>query len=1403
MENENYRKAFIANHSRLVRKLTSSELIETTFSHSLLTVSEKELVQAEKTESLRVDKLLSIFHRRYYSDPTIFVTLFKILEEVNEDENGIIEHVLLALKESLTNPPTFPNFRGVMSESDRLRLKQNEMSILSLDVMQILADLISEGVISFEESEKVKNGLDFFDKAKKLFDLLLGRGSDVFHRFVTVLKESEVYEQLANRLSGEMDGRSEIDDKKYVEKVLKDGHVPPLPPKNIQRVEFLKLIRKELRKLKDRDSWVVIYGLPGFGKTMLAAESVSQASILRDVFPGGVFWLNIGKMADGTGAVDKAALLEKVQNFIVRMDINRHRPLNLESTTDYLQSVMTEQHPQSLLILDDVWEQETAQIFSVRCRTLVTTRNAEVAAGVATNCVYKVSVTQGLTDLEGKELLSKCTGLPVSSLPYEASEIIKLCYGSPIVLNIIGSGLQKVSTTPRWRKTLERLKTQHAGIIVVRTHSPDFNRRRSSEQQRGRIKETLNTSIALSEESLPPDITDYFHWLVVFEEDTVIETAALATMWNTDEFTAEETMSSLVSWSLAQQAHTQSNKDGFLSFRIHDMVLDYLRDTVNDDEQRSYHQQLIERYDKKCKGDFASLEPDGYIHQKLLSHLHSAGRYDVLGSLLSNLRWLVASVQHWDSNSLLGAYKKYRDDLPDNLVATVMEFQLFISGHLNVLSTGPSLADVVQLALNVPNSQELLDQAKEEAKKDNKSIWLTWSNQSTIDRPDAILQLQPHECEVKHCQYFDQGSKVMSCSSNIVKIWVASTGQELHSFGGHDDQITHCVISEGGEILVTCSEDTTCKVWEVARKKLLFTFAEHYDGIQACDLSPDSKTVVSADINSQVIVWSSQTGEVLEQWNYGETGVTSCVFVPKGDAVIVANQEGMMKLLSLKGECKATFLLPTLSHSQTGGFDFSNSRGPSRTLSTGSNQGFSVRSCVVSRDGKLLAAAVGDCSAKVWSLENAEFQQAFLHSSDVLSVDFSPDAKLLVTGCLSGTVKVWSLPQKGLILDLPLHYDWVMCVKFSPSGSHILSSSYPVGIIKIIEVETNQQKWKMYRRRFSVHFIMNLERSGYIPTIMCYNMREQKLEICEGLQATPTRTLETKKDRKPHSWYLSPDGRQVVVGYDEGMLQLLDVSTGHEEWVINEAHKDKILHCYFSPNGERIVSCGDSDGKHKVWSVKHGKLLSCQQDCKDFWVQPCVFYQDSIRLASTKPGQVMVWNTSTGEELFCCEGLSEDPNESVLCVNISGDNNRIVASAVNGRVVVWNAETGVKIFTGTYISLSGDSLARYCSLNWDGSLVAVGHDDCTLKIYNVLTSDEITCHNNSSAWMISTQFSPDNKTIVTLSNSIQWWTTDGKLVKRFRLKSTFGKYIYFSPDFKTFITIDNTGLLYVLTVLNL
>ena len=57
--------------------------------------------------------------------------------------------------------------------------------------------------------------------------------------------------------------------------------------------------------------------------------------------------------------------------------------------------VISEQHPQSLLILDDVWSPDVAEAFAVRCRTMATSRNAAVANGVMTPNVFPVSVSDG------------------------------------------------------------------------------------------------------------------------------------------------------------------------------------------------------------------------------------------------------------------------------------------------------------------------------------------------------------------------------------------------------------------------------------------------------------------------------------------------------------------------------------------------------------------------------------------------------------------------------------------------------------------------------------------------------------------------------------------------------------------------------------------------------------------------------------------------------------------------------------------------------------------------------------------------------------------------------------------------------------------------------------------------
>ena len=42
---------------------------------------------------------------------------------------------------------------------------------------------------------------------------------------------------------------------------------------------------------------------------------------------------------------------------------------------------------------------------------------------------------------------------------------------------------------------------------------------------------------------------------------------------------------------------------------------------------------------------------------------------------------------------------------------------------------------------------------------------------------------------------------------------------------------------------------------------------------------------------------------------------------------------------------------------------------------------------------------------------------------------------------------------------------------------------------------------------------------------------------------------------------------------------------------------------------------------------------------------------------------------------------------------------------------MWGAGDGSLLFTG-----DNNSSARYCSLNDNGSIAAVGYDDCTLKV---------------------------------------------------------------------------------------
>ncbi|MEB3830402.1 AAA-like domain-containing protein, partial [Phormidium sp. CCY1219] len=66
-----------------------------------------------------------------------------------------------------------------------------------------------------------------------------------------------------------------------------------------------------------------------------------------------------------------------------------------------------------------------------------------------------------------------------------------------------------------------------------------------------------------------------------------------------------------------------------------------------------------------------------------------------------------------------------------------------------------------------------------------------------------------------------------------------------------------------------------------------------------------------------------------------------------------------------------------------------------------------VTSVSFSPDGKTLATASDDCTARVWDLSGNELARLEGHSRSVLSVSFSPDGKTLATASGDRTARVW------------------------------------------------------------------------------------------------------------------------------------------------------------------------------------------------------------------------------------------------------------------------------------------------------------------------------------------------------------------------------------------------------------
>ncbi|XP_024435162.2 apoptotic protease-activating factor 1 [Desmodus rotundus] len=1239
-------------------------------------------------------------------------------------------------------------------------LQHREALEKDIKTSYIMDHMISDGVLTPSEEEKVKNEPTQQHRAALLIKMILKKDNYSYISFYNALLH-EGYKDLAVLLHGGLPVLSSSNGKdsvggitSYVRTVLCEGGVPQRPVVFVTRKKLVNAIQQKLFKLNGEPGWVTVYGMAGCGKSVLAAEAVRDHVFLEDCFPGGVHWISVGKQ-------DKSGLLMKLQNLCTRLDqdesFSQRLPLNIEEAKDRLRILMLRKHPRSLLILDDVWDPWVLKAFDNQCQILLTTRDKSVTDSVM-GPKYVVPVESGLGKEKGLEILSLFVNMKKSDLPEQAHSIIKECKGSPLVVSLIGALLRDFPN--RWEYYLRQLQNKQFKRIR-KSSSYDY--------------EALDEAMSISVDMLREEIKDYYTDLSIFQKDVKVPTKVLCVLWDMETEEVEDILQEFVNKSLL---FCDRNGKSF-RYYLHDLQVDFLTEK-NRTQLQDLHKKMITQFQRHRQPHTLSLDQEDcmYWYNYLAYHMASANMQKELRALMFSLDWIRAKTELVGPAHLIHEFVEYRHILDEKDCAVCENFQEFLSLNGHLLGRQP-FPNIVQLGLCEPEASEVYQQAKLQAKRevDNGMRYLEWINKKTIKNLSRLV-VRPHTDTVYHACFSADGHRIASCGADkTLQVFKAETGEKLLEIKAHEDEVLCCAFSADDKFIATCSGDKKVKVWNSVTGQLVRSYDEHSEQVSCCRFTHNSHPLLLATGSSDGVLklWDLNQEPCRNTLLGHNNSANHCRFSPDDKLLASCSADGTLKLWDVKSANERK----TINVKQF----FLSSEEPQEDMEV------IVKCCSWSSDGSRIMVAAKN---KIFLFDihtSGLLSEIHMgHHSTIQYCDFSPHNHLALVALSQYCVELWNVDSCLKVADCRGHLSWVHCVMFSPDGSSFLTSSDDQTIRLWETKKVCEDSAIVLKQEIDVVFQEN-----EVMVLAVDNIR--RLQLING----KTGQIDYLTEAQVSCCCLSPNLEYVAFGDSGGTIAILEL-LNNRIFRSRIGHQNTVWHIQFTADGKTLISSSD-DSTIQVWhwqSEDYVFLQAHRETVKDFRL-----LKNSRLLSWSFDGTVKVWNIATGkvEKDFACH------QDTVLSCDISADAAKFSSTSADKTAKIWSFELPSPLH-----ELEGHKGCVRCSaFSVDSSLLATGDDNGEIRIWNVSDGEllhlcaPISIEEGAAThggWVTDLCFSPDSRTLVSAGGYLKWWNVvTGESSQTFYTNGTNLKKIHVAPDFKTYVTVDNLGILYILQIL--
>ncbi len=562
-----------------------------------------------------------------------------------------------------------------------------------------------------------------------------------------------------------------------------------------------------------------------------------------------------------------------------------------------------------------------------------------------------------------------------------------------------------------------------------------------------------------------------------------------------------------------------------------------------------------------------------------------------------------------------------------------------------------------------------------------------------------LLTLIGHTAPVRSVAFFPDGQRIITGSwDKTARVWDATTGKS-HILEGHRREVFSVAVSTNGQRIATGSLDHTARIWDATTGNSLLEFTNHAQGVWAVAFSPDGRRVVSGSWDKTARVWDASTGKELTAPAQHTNAVFSVAFSPDGQSIVTGSKDGTVQLWDAWSG----------AHRQT--FD-----GHQRPV-------FAVS---FSPDGRRIISGSDDQTARVWDIATGMSLRVLKgHGSRVGSVAYSPDGQRIITGGggvrfsplgddVDFTVgddnaaKVWDATENGETYTLKANNAPVMSVDFSPNGKLIASGSMD-GAARIWDLGSGRELWVRTNNApvRSVAFFPDGRR-------MVTGSFDQTATVWEVDSGKALFHLKGHTHRI-FSVAVSSNGHWIATGSWDNTVRLWDAASGRHFSTL-EGQREGVLPVAFSRDSRRIVS-GSRDGVAMVWDVESRvEMFRLKQQRGPVW--SAAFSHNDRRIVTGSDGlSATVWDATTGEEQMTLNGHTAQ----ILAAVFSPDDSRILTGSHDYTAKLWDSTNGKELLT-----LRGHTDWVFCAaFSRDGQRIVTGSGDGTVKVWEAATRDQV------------------------------------------------------------------------------